>query len=1042
MKKKLLLSLLAVCGLMLGVFAQNKTVSGTVTGEDGAPIAGATVVVEGTSIGTTTDSAGHYSIAAPSDALLNVSFIGYKDALIQVAGQTKINVTLTDDHTAIDDVVVVAFGSKRKQDLVGSVSSVKKDLIQNAQTASISSALEGAVAGLSLVSSSGQPGQDAAIYLRGIGSLSANNSALIVVDGTPFNGKLSDINPQDIASISVSKDAVSNSLYGSRASGGVIMVTTKTGSNDKIRINFQGSWGVTQRAYKDYDMATDPGEFYRLTWYGLRNTAWATGSSLAEAGQYASDNLLEELGNYNSFIIPAGEYLVNPDGSLNPNRKVRYNDTFADAMFKSALRQEYNVSASGGSKSTDYYMSVGYLDNDSYVLGSNYDRFTTRANVNSQLRKWLKAGVNVAYSRTRQNGVQEGTGLASNPFSVARSWAPIYPVHAYDANGNLILDDKGNPVWDAGTGQTEGTVSRPTATNQNVIANLQEDIRRNLYHNLTTRSYVEFRFLKDFTFTVNYSYDYTNVDVTTYYTPTIGDGASFGGRGTREQQNSMTSNFSQILAYDKYFGNDNLHNFAAKLGHEYYQYKYSYLGGQKTNFLDPGNPELDNGGPMQDLSSSTAMHNIEGYFAMADYNYAHKYYVSASYRADGTSRFLNRWGHFWSVGASWRISSENWMQGASKWLNDLKLRASYGTQGNENMLNYTPYQDQYTVSYDGSSLGYTTSFYGNPDLTWEKQATVDVGLDFKLFNVIYGSVEWFSRRTSDMLFQRPLAGSGGRPYKWENLGAMRNSGVEFELNFDIFKRHDFQWTVSVVGSHYKNTLVTLPEENREEGIRTGNFKRMEGHSIYEYYMKSYAGMDPENGQALWWATDENDEKVKTHNYNAADYDFIGKEAFPDFVGGVSTSFYWKGIDISIATAFQIGGWAYDSDYNSTMNMGNLYVGHHHDLWNTWNPETQSGKYPIWNRNDNSNSYLQTSDVHLVTASYFSLRNVTVGYSFPKTWMKKLGIEGIRIYFTADNVALKSARQGFDPRVSLNGSNSSFGGYAPLRTISGGLNLTF
>ena len=1040
--RKLLLSILAVVCVIFAGVAQNKMIHGTVTDASGNPVVGAAVVVTGTGSGVTTNSDGRFAVSAPANGKLVVSFLGYVTQQVSIDNRSQIDIQLVEDSQSIDDVVVVAFGSKRKQDLVGSVSTVKKDIIQNAQTASISSALEGAVAGLQLVTSSGQPGQDASIYLRGIGSMSGSNGALIVVDGTPFNGKLSDINPQDIASISVSKDAVSNSLYGSRASGGVIMVTTKTGSRDKVRINFQGSWGVTQRAYKDYDMATDAGEFYQLTWYGLRNTAWAGGMSLADAGLYASENLLDEVGNYNSFIIPAGEYLVNPDGSLNPNRKVRYNDSFADAMFQSSLRQEYNVSASGGTNNTDYYMSIGYLDNDSYVLGSNYERFTTRANVNSKLRRWLKVGANISYSRTQQNGVQEGTGLASNPFSVARSWAPIYPVHAYDANGNMVLDEKGNPVWDAGTGQTEGTVSRPMATNQNVIANLQEDIRRSLYHNLMSRAYAEVTFLKDFTFTVNYSYDFTNVDGTTYYTPTIGDGASFGGRSTRSMQNSITSNISQILAYNKYFGNDKQHNISAKVGHEYYQRKGSYVGGQKTNFLDPANPELDNGGPMQALSSSTYMHNIEGIFAMADYNYANKYYVSASYRADGTSRFLNRWGHFWSVGASWRISSEKWMQGASSWLNDLKIRASYGTQGNENVLNYMPYQDQYTVSYDGSSIGYTTTFYGNPDLTWEKQSTVDVGLDFRLGNFFYGSIEWFSRTTSDMLFSRPLATSSGRPYKWDNIGAMKNSGVELELNFDIFNRKDLQWTVSLVGSSYSNVLMTLPEENREEGMRNGSyFKLMEGHSRYEYNLKQYAGINEETGEGLWWATDENGEKVKTHNYSAADYEFIGKEAFPDFTGGLSTSFQWKGIDLSIATAFQIGGWAYDSDYSSAMSQS-FYVGHHRDLWNTWNPATQSGQYPIWNRNDNSNSYLQTSDAHLVTASYFSLRNITIGYTFPKSWMKKIGIEGIRVYLTADNVALVSARQGFDPRVSISGSNSSFGGYAPLRSISAGLNLTF
>ncbi len=1030
--------------------AQNRSVTGTVSDVNGQAIIGAAVMVDGTANGVLSDMTGHFTLSVPSDAKLLVTCMGYAPQLISVEGKTVFKIVLEEDLTQLSEVTVVAFGTKRKQDLVGSISTVNKSLIANSQSASVSNALEGAVAGLQVVSTSGQPGDDADIYVRGIGSLSASNAALIVVDGVPYNGKLSDINPQDIASINVSKDAVSNSLYGSRAAGGVVMVTTKTGTKDKARIQFQGTWGVSQRAYKDYDMVTDPGEFYRLTWYGLRNTAWASGATLEEAAAVASADLLGELGNYNAFIIPEGEPLVGLDGQLNPNAKLRYDDTFADAMFKNSFRQEYNVSASGGNNRTDYYISMGYLDNESYIVGSNYDRLTARVNVNSQLKSWVKVGANIAYAKTEQNGVQESTSTASNPFNTARGWAPIFPVHAYDAEGNMKYYENGKPMWDAGTGMTDGTSERPTATNQNVIANLNEDIRRNQYHNLTTRSYVEFTFLKHFTFTANYSYDFTSLNQTTYYTPTIGDGQSFNGRGTKGSGSYATTNLNQILAYSNVFNKE--HYFSAKIGHEYYKYNKSIFSGQKTQFFDPANPELDNGGQMEEISSSTASHNIEGYFAMADYDYKHKYYVSAAYRRDGTSRFLERWGNFWSVGAAWRISGEDWMAGASSWLDDLKIRASYGTQGNEDILPgydyaYAPYQDQYGVTWDGSQLGYSPIFYGNPDLTWEKQNTVDVGLDFRFLDRIYGSVEYFVRDTKDMLFQRPLPFStAGRPYNWENIGAMRNNGVEFELNFDIFKKQDLRWTVSVVGSHYSNKLLTLPEENREDGITTGNFKYMEGHSIYDYYTYKYAGMD-ENGSAQWW-TDELDEKgeptgnlIKTSTYADATKYYIGKSATPKLNGGLNTSFYFKGFDLSIATAFQIGGWAYDYNYLDGMS-NSFYVGHNKDLWNTFNPETMSGKYPIWNANNSSNSFTQRSDIHLVTASYFSIRNITVGYTFPQKWMNKIKVESLRIFATADNCALWSARQGFDPRTSMSGSNSNFGGYSPMRVISGGVSLTF
>ncbi|MBQ9660351.1 MAG: SusC/RagA family TonB-linked outer membrane protein [Bacteroidales bacterium] len=1042
-KAKLFFSALFVL-ISMSVFAQNITVKGTVKdASTGEAIPFAAVQVKGTSTGTSTDADGVYSISVASRSSLIFSSIGYDSVEIEVAGRNTLDVALNPDRESLENAVVVAFGTKRKQDLVGSVSSVKSELLQNNQAASVTSALEGAVAGLQVITSTGQPGSDASIYVRGIGSLSASNAALVVLDGVPYNGSISNINPQDIESITVSKDAVSNSLYGSRAAGGVVMITTKSGAKTRTNIQFSASAGVLSRAYKDYAMVTDPGEYYRLTWYGIRNTEITAGATADEAALTASESLLDELGNYNAFIIPNGEYLVDLNGNLNKNARVRYNDSFADNMFKTAVRQEYNVSASGSNDKVDYYLSVGYLDNQSYIVGSSYNRLSARANVNAQLTKWLRAGMNIGYSKTQSNGMQESTSAASNPFSVARSWAPIYPVHAFDANGNMVMEN-GVPVWDAGTGQTAGTSSRPVATNQNVICNLYEDIRRTSRHNLTTRTYVEAKFLKHFTAMVNYSYDFRAAEGLTYYTPTIGDGQSFGGRGTHSATNTSVTNIQETLAYDNIFGDN--HSFSAKIGHEYYTYHTHALEGQKTNFFDPSNPELNNGGPMQYLESATNDLNIEGFFGMVDYNYASRYYLSAAFRRDGTSRFLKKWGNFWSVGAGWRLSAEPWMANSKNWLDDLKFRASYGTQGNQEVGNYYPAHDQYAISWDGSALGYSYSYYGNPEISWEKQNTFDVGVDFSFLGRIRGNVDYFIRYTDDMLFQRPLAYStGGRPYKWENIGAMQNSGIEFELNFDLIKNRDLRWTLSLIGSHYANKIVRLPEENREDGITSGTFKLMEGRDRYEYFVRQYAGMD-ENGNSQWWmdTKDENGNvtgQEKTTTYTDATKYYIGKTALPALDGGVNTQLYWKGLDFSIQTSYRLGGWAYDSEYLDGMSIS-YYVGHSSDMWKTYDPVKKTGDLPVWNSNNSSNSYSQTSDAHLVSASFFNIRNITLGYTLPKNVTRKFYVEGLRFFVMADNLALISARQGFDPRVSFTGSTSSFGGYAPMRTISGGITVTF
>ena len=627
------------------------------------------------------------------------------------------------------------------------------------------------------------------------------------------------------------------------------MITTKTGRKDKVAINFNGSWGVAQRAYKDYDMATDPGEFYRLSWYGLRNTYWAAGKSIEDSNLAASQDLLGELGNYNAYIIPQGEYLVTPDGKLNPNARLRYNDSFADALFDNAFRQEYNVSASGGNDRTDYYVSMGFLDNDSYVLGSSYERFTARANVNSQLKSWLKVGTNVGYSKATQNGVQENAGAASNPFEVARSWAPIFPVHAYDAEGNMKYYEDGSPMYDAGNGETDGTSKRPTATNQNVIANMKEDIRETVYNNLTSRSYLEISFLKNFKFTANYSYDFTNSSQTVFYTPLIGDGQSFGGRGTKGSYNTTTTNFNQILAYSNVFGDN--HHLSAKIGHEYYKYEYQYLAGQKTNFFNPNNPELDNGGQMQYINSYTANHNIEGYFGMADYDYSNKYYLSAAFRRDGTSRFLDRWGNFWSVSGMWHLGAEDFMKAVKPVLSDVKIRASYGVNGNQ-PGSYYGYMGLYSYGKNYmDNPGSYESTQANPNLKWEKNYNMNLGLDLAFIDRIFVTLEYYNRDTKDLLYNRPISATTGFLNYLGNLGQLNNKGVELEVRSLNISNADFNWTTVLNLTHNKNKIVAL-DGNLDQVVESSWFIRKIGLPFNTFYVKEFAGVDPSSGNALYY----------------------------------------------------------------------------------------------------------------------------------------------------------------------------------------------
>lgn len=1052
--RKFLLSIFASSLLAVNLMAQNQRVSGTVTSDEGAAIAGVTVVVKGTNIGTVTNATGKYSINAAKDAVLRFTFVGMQEQEVAVAGQSVVNVKMISDATDIEDVVVTAFGTTKRKDLTGSVATVSADQISKQQVTSVTKALEGTVAGIQVTASSNQPGKDAKISIRGIGSLYSGTSALIVLDGTPYNGSLSDINPADIESMSISKDATSNSLYGSRAANGVVFVTTKKGLRNAPRITIGSRVGINSRAVSEYDIIKSPGEYFEIQWRGLRDSKWVeNGGDLSAAGLYASQELLGQHGNYNPFSF-SSQYLIDPTtGKLDKSAKQLYTDRLQDELFQNSMRQEHNFSISGGDDKSDYYLSLGYLQDDSYVLESGFERYNVRLNVNSQLKKWIKVGGNLAYARANQNSILESSKAANGAFNTALTWEPVYPVFARDSNGKIKRDENGKKIYDLGTGQTDGTTLRPGTMNNNIIASLQEDVRDIKRNNMSGRGYVNIYFLKNFTFSLNASVDYESAAERTFYNPKYGDGITPKGRIYKYNTDDYTTNLNQILSYQTSICDK--HNITVLAGHEYYKYSYDYAYMHKTNIFNPSNSHLNNAGEMQEIDGYVQDHRIEGYFGKAEYNYNSKYYFSGSVRSDGTSRFKNDpWGTFWAVGASWRITQESFMESTSGWLNELKLRASYGTQGNEAVLNsngtqqYYPYTDQYKVTISEGVLGTEITYYGNPTLTWEKQNTFDVGVDMRLFNRVSLTVDYFDRLSDGLIFKRSQDISSGRPYNWENVGKMRNSGVEFDLKVDILNKGDFRWDVSLNGYHYKNKMISLPAEYKEAGMPMASQRIFEGKDIYRWELLQYAGIDPQTGKSLWYMDKKEEDgkitKVTTNDQTKAKKYLLDKTALPTFNGGLSTNFRWKNIDFSVITSFQIGGYGYDYDY-AQLNSSNFPMNRLKEYWKSWDPANpKANALPIMDSNDAGVS--AASDRFLISKSYFNLRNVTLGYTFPSVWMKKIGIESIRLYAACDNVAFASKRKGYDPRQSIGGQsisdtqNGTY--YSPIRTTSLGLNINF
>ena len=970
---------------------------------------------------------------------LQISYIGMETQEVEI--KPNMRILLKANTEVLDEVMVVAYGTAKKSSFTGSASVVSGEKIAKMQTSNVSKSLEGAMAGVQISQSSGQPGASANIYVRGIGSISAGREALIVVDGVPYEGNLNQIAPSDIETMTVLKDAAANSLYGARGANGVVLITTKKGKSGKVKVTFENRTGVNTRGVPSYDVLSSPAEYYELYWEAMRNNAhFKQGMSYAEAGVYASQNLIQELGGYNNYNVPNTE-LINPvTGRLNPNARLLYHDDWLEEAFRPAMRQENVISLSGGTDKTSYYASLGYLYDNSYTVNSNMNRINARVKIDQEVNKWFKTGFNLAYSNVKTNSPSVGSSTYSSIFYFGQTIAPIYPVYMYDSEGNKIYDSQGNVRYDYGTEMGK----RPQGANAHPIDQQLHNIYRGSTDVINAKAYAEFSFLKDFKLTVNASIDNFNSRSVSFQTPIGGDAQNVNGRGTTQMSRYFVINANQLLNWSHTY--NQVHNVEVLLGHETKQDRSESLWAQKENFLVPDNPELDNAAKLSDASSSAAEYALEGYFGQVKYNFDEKYYVSGSYRRDASSRFHpdHRWGSFWSVGASWRMNKEAFMENLT-WINDLKVKASFGTQGNDNIGNNQPYKDQYQVVSNDGAIGIQYVFRGNKNITWEKSNNFNAGVEFKFWDRLSGNIEYFNKTTWDLLYYKPLPPSQGVPSGiYENTMRMRNQGVEIELNVDIFTHNNFKWNVALNATHYKNELLELPEDRPQDGWATGNYFRKVGKPLYNYYDYKFAGVDPENGDALYWA-DEKDEHgnvigQKTVNQTslATRYE-LNKSPIPDLYGGFSTTIETYGFDLSASFAYQIGGWVYDSLYSGFMGSGSAGTNWHKDIYNRWTPENRYTDVP--RLQTNSLDQGSNGDRSLTKASYLSLRNLTLGYTLPQSWLQKVQIEKLRFYIVGDNLFLLSARRGFDPRQNIMEGTTGYN-YSAMRTVSFGINLEF
>ena len=1037
-------------------------ISGKVTDENGNPVSGVIVSVKGTKINAITSPTGAYGITLPAGTgILQFVHIGYnvKEAEVK-AGASVIDIILVQKANELSEVII-AYGVTKPTQLTNSVAQIASKDIEKRPISNLSSALVGAAPGVQTNAGSGQPGSGPAIRIRGFGSVTGENNPLFVVDGGIYDGALNSISPDDIESISVLKDASASALYGARAANGVIIVTTKKGKKNTNQVNLRATRGYVTRGLADYE-TVNAYEYYPLLWESYRNflltqpgtTSGAT-MPLADANAIASGtytrftsganagkqnynntayNDISQQLVYNPFNVD-GNAIVGTDGKINPDARIKatYDDLdWNKAVRRTGTRNDYLMSYSGGTDKSNYYVSLNYLDEKGFSIGSDFNRVTGRVKVNSSPKKWFNTGFNVAGTLSKTKTANEDGGIWENPFYPSLIFAPIYPIYEHDATGAIVLDENGNKVYDKGD-------LRPISPGRNVVAETGLNDLWNKRNMLSGRAFAEVKFLKDFRFTTNLNVDINTYNFNRYRNNKIGDMVSVGGRTTRTTSNSQWFTVNELLNYNKTIGK---HTIEGLLGHESYRYQYNYLTAIGQGQIVEGSTELANFSSYSEPNSYSDEYTTEGYFSRAQYSYDDRYSAMASFRRDGSSKFYKdvRWGNFWSVSAAWNINNEKFFR--VKWVDNLKLRASYGQVGSDGVSGYYPWQSLYDVGYsNGSEAGIKqNTAVGNKELKWESNNSYDVALEAAVFkNRLSTTIEFFHRESNNLLFSMPLPVATGLSTVPVNYGSMYNRGVEVQVSGDAIRKKNFTWNVVVNWTTFANKITSLPFGKRVNGTKQWEV----GHSMYDFYLRRVYGVDPANGNQLYLADDAAasgvvvDDKGVAYTSSASNarYDYAGK-ATPDYYGSLRNTFTYKQITLDFTFLYSVGGKVFDADYQSLMYNGTYGRAQHKDALKRWTPDNTITNVP--KRTIGSTMY--DSDRWLTDGSYLNFRTISLTYAVPKAWVKKMSLSSVNVYASGENLFILSRRKGLDPTQTFTGAPSYT--YAPARTIAVGINVGF
>ena len=982
--------------LSASLFAQSLTVKGVVTdASNGEPLVGAAVVVKGNaSAYALTDTEGVYTIVANSQDVLVVSNMSYKTQEVPINGRALIGIALEPDSEFLDDVLVVAYGTASKAAFTGSATQVKGEEIAKVSKESVDKGLIGKVSGVRIASDNGDPGSAGSVQIRGVGSISASTTPLYVIDGVILDpattgditagykstAMLNSINPDDIESMTVLKDAAAASLYGSRAANGVILITTKKGQVGKTTVTYTGEAGITQLAnFKAFDIMDGP---TFMQWVADAYDGYFHEYAGYDFGHVTVDDLKEE----GWFWDPSGETSTK----------------WQHEVFRNALTTNHQVGISGGNENTQVYAGLGYTKNQGIVIGSSYERFSGRVNVDHRITPWLKASVRqmISFNTTKgyndQSDQEQGWGT-STPTSSLFQQDPTAPPKDEDGN------------WLNGTSWS-GSVDNPHLA-------FEEDSYE-YFNTNTTRS------LSNVDFTLNFApwlyltnstgYDWTDSRQYLWWGPNSVDGDSYTGLKNEYDFQSKTLSNSAVLHFNKDFGN---HNVSALAGYEYSDHYSDYLYASASVFSRDDMTSLDLG-THRGVGGAQYRAVMKSFLASANYNYADKYYLSASFRRDGSSRLSadHRWANFWSVSAAWRLSKEGFLEG-NPLFTDFKVKASYGTNGNL-PGGYYSYMGLYSLGYkyaDNAAIYWSS--IGNDALTWEKSNNFNVGFEWNMFNRILLGVEYYNKYTSSLLFSRPASIVSGFSSYTDNIGNLSNSGIELELSSKNIQTEDFSWTTDFNFTWQKNVIKSLPDHEDVSYGDGGMYLLREGESMYTFNLPVMKGVNPETGLAEFWVDPEDESQGVTNYYTRAGSTIVGK-ALPDFIGGMTNTIQWKNLDLSFLISYQFGGSLFDYMEYFTVSDG-MRMGSFNQLAKAadyWTPENKDAKLPrvIYGNPYRSDRW---STRHIKSTDNIRLREVTLGYTIP---FKKV-LESLRVYVRATNpLMIWSATPDVDPDVPING----------------------